>query len=86
MLNNLLSEHVKNGKRVLPLKMSSRPGEDLKLNESLPKALQAVNLPRYYPEQVEYMLEKVKRDVQAPNRQCRRGIPAAHNQKPRRQI
>ena len=59
MLNNLLSEHVKNGKRVLPLKMSSRPGEDLKLNEALPKALQ-VNLPRYYPEQVEYMLEKVK--------------------------
>ena len=60
MLNNLMCEHVKNGKRVLPLKMSSRPGEDLKLNEALPKALQAVNLPRYYPEQVEYMLEKVK--------------------------
>ena len=59
MLNNLMCEHVKNGKRVLPLKMSSRPGEDLKLNEALPKALQAVNLPRYYPEQVEYMLEKV---------------------------
>ncbi|CAL1128333.1 unnamed protein product [Cladocopium goreaui] len=32
---------------------------DLKLNEALPKALQAVNLPRNYPEQVEYMLEKV---------------------------
>ena len=30
MLNNLMREHVKNGKRVLPLKMSSRPGEDLK--------------------------------------------------------
>ena len=59
MLNNLMCEHVKNGKRVLPLNMSSRPGEDLKLNEALPKALQAVNLPRYYPEQVEYMLEKV---------------------------
>ena len=59
MLNNLMCEHVKNGKRVLPLKMWSRPGEDLKLNEALPKALQAVNLPRYYPEQVEYMLEKV---------------------------
>ena len=59
MLNNLMCEHVKNGKRVLPLKMSSRPGEDLKLNEALPKALQAVNLSRYYPEQVEYMLEKV---------------------------
>ena len=44
MLNNLMCEHVKNGKRVLPLKMSSRPGEDLKLNEALPKALQAVNL------------------------------------------
>ena len=25
-------------------------------------------------------------DVQAPNRQCRRGIPATHNQKPQRQI
>ena len=25
-------------------------------------------------------------DVQAPNRQCRRGIPATHNRKPRRQI
>ena len=59
MLHNLMCEHVKNGKRVLPLKMSRRPGEDLKLNEALPKALQAVNLPRYYPEQVEYMLEKV---------------------------
>ena len=59
MLNNLMCKHVKNGKRVLPLKMSSRPGEDLKLNEALPKALQAVNLPRYYPEQVEDMLEKV---------------------------
>ena len=70
MLNNLLSEHVKNGKRVLPLKMSSRPGEDLKLNESLPKALQAVNLPRYYPEQVEYMLEKV-------NETCKRRTGSA---------
>ena len=56
MLNNLMCEHVKNGKRVLPLKMSSRPGEDLKLNEALPKALQAVNFPRYYPEQVEYCI------------------------------
>ena len=53
MLNNLMCEHAKNGKRVLPLKMSSRPGEDLKLNGALPRALQAVNLPRYYPEQVE---------------------------------
>ena len=70
MLNNLLSEHVKNGKRVLPLKMSSRPGEDLKLNEALPKALQAVNLPRYYPEQVEYMLEKV-------NETCKRRTGSA---------
>ena len=70
MLNNLLSEHVKNGKRVLPLKMSSRPGEDLKLNEALPKALQVVNLPRYYPEQVEYMLEKV-------NETCKRRTGSA---------
>ncbi|CAJ1377657.1 unnamed protein product [Effrenium voratum] len=59
MLNNLMCEHVKNGKKVLPLKMSSRPGEDLKLNEALPKALQAVNLSRYHLEQVEYMLERV---------------------------
>ena len=59
MLSNLMCEHVKNGKRVLPLDSSARLGEDLKLNEALPKALQAVNLPRYYPEQVEYMLEKV---------------------------
>ena len=70
MLNNLMCEHVKNGKRVLPLKMSSRPGEDLKLNEALPKALQAVNLPRYYPEQVEYMLEKV-------NETCKRRTGSA---------
>ncbi|CAL1131084.1 unnamed protein product [Cladocopium goreaui] len=70
MLNNLMCEHVKNGKRVLPLKMSSRPGEDLKLNEALPKALQAVNLPRYYPEQVEYMLEKV-------NEMCKRRTGSA---------
>ena len=54
-----MCEHVKNGKRVLPLKMSSRPGEDLKLKEALPKALQVVSLPRYYPEQAEYVLEKV---------------------------
>ena len=33
MLNNLMCEHVKNGKRVLPLDISVRPGEDLKLNE-----------------------------------------------------
>ena len=59
-INHAEQSHAcKNGKRVLPLKMSSRPGEDLKLNEALPKALQAVNLPRYYPEQVEDMLEKV---------------------------
>ena len=51
MLSNLMCEHVKNGNRVLLLKMSSRPGEDLKLNEALPKALQV--------EQVAYMLEKV---------------------------
>ena len=70
LLNNLICEHVKNGKRVLPLKMSSRPGEDLKLNEALPRALQAVNLPRYYPEQVEYMLEKV-------NETCRRRTGSA---------
>ena len=70
MLNNLMCEHVKNGKRVLPLKMSSRPGEDLKLNEALPKALQAVNLPRYYPEQVEYMLEMV-------NETCKRRTGSA---------
>ena len=70
MLNNLMCEHVKNGKRVLPLKMSSRPGEDLKLNEALPKDLQAVNLPRYYPEQVEYMLQKV-------NETCKRRTGSA---------
>ena len=68
MLNNLMCEHVKNGKRVLPLKMSSRPGEDLKLNEALPKAL--LYLPRYYPEQVEYMLEKV-------NETCKRRTSSA---------
>ena len=59
MLNNLLSEHVKNGKRVLPLDISVRPGEDLKLNEALPQALQAVDLPRYYPSNVKFLLERV---------------------------
>eukprot|EP00435_Cladocopium_sp_Y103_P027688 s1188_g6.t2 len=59
MLNNLMCEHVKNGKRVLPLDISVRPGEDLKLNEALPQALQAVDLPRYYPSNVEFLLERV---------------------------
>ena len=36
MLNNLMCEHVKNGKSVLPLGLSVRPGEDLKLNEICP--------------------------------------------------
>ena len=58
-LNNLMCEHVKNGKRVLPLDISVRPGEDLKLNEALPQALQAVDLPRYYPSNVNFLLEKV---------------------------
>ena len=38
MLNTLMCEHVKNGKRVLPLDISVRPGEDLKLNKELPQA------------------------------------------------
>ena len=59
MLNNLMCEHVKNGKRVLPLDISVRPGEDLKINEALPQALQAVDLPRYYPSNVKILLEKV---------------------------
>ena len=59
MLNNLMCEHVKNGKRVLPLDISVRPGEDLKLNEALPPALQAVDLPRYYPSNVIFLLERV---------------------------
>ena len=59
MLNNLMCEHVKNGKRVLPLDISVRPGEDLKINEALPQALQAVDLPRYYPSIVKFLLEKV---------------------------
>ena len=59
MLNNLMCEHVKNGKRVLPLDISVRPGEDLKLNEALPQALQAVDLPRYYPSNVKFLLERV---------------------------
>ena len=60
MLNNLMCEHVKNGKRVLPLDISVRPGEDLKLNEPLPQALQAVDLPRYYPSSnVKFLLERV---------------------------
>ena len=59
MLNNLMCEHVKNGKRVLPLDISVRPGDDLKLNEALPQALQAVDLPRYYPSIVKFLLEKV---------------------------
>ena len=59
MLNNLMCEHVKNGKRALPLEISVRPGEDLKLNEALPQALQAVDLPRYYPSNVNFLLERV---------------------------
>ena len=59
MLTNLTCEHVKSGKRVLPLDISVRPGEDLKLNEALPQALQAVDLPRYYPSNVKILLEKV---------------------------
>ena len=59
MLNNLMCEHVKNGKRVLPLDISIRPGEDLKLNEVLPQALQAVDLPRYHPSNVNFLLERV---------------------------
>ena len=59
MLNNLMCEHVKNGKRVLPLDISVRPGEGLKLNEALPQALQAVDLPRYYPSNVKFLLERV---------------------------
>ena len=59
MLNNLMCEHVKNGKRVLPLDVSVRPGEDLKLNEALPQALQAVDLPRHYPSNVKFLLERV---------------------------
>ena len=59
MLNNLMCEHVKNGKNVLPLDISVRPGEDLKLNEALPQALQAVDLPRYYPSNVKFLLERV---------------------------
>ena len=54
-----MCEHVKNGKRVLPLDISVRPGEDLKLNEALPQALQAVDLPRYYPSNVNFLLERV---------------------------
>ena len=59
MLNNLMCEHVKNGKNVLPLDISVRPGEGLKLNEALPQALQAVDLPRYYPSNVKFLLERV---------------------------
>ena len=54
MLNNLMCEHVKNGKKVLPLDISVRPGEDLKLTEALPQALQAVDLPRYYSSNVKF--------------------------------
>ena len=46
-------------KRVLPLDISVRPGEDLKLNEALPQALQAVDLPRHYPSNVKFLLERV---------------------------
>ncbi|CAL1140350.1 unnamed protein product, partial [Cladocopium goreaui] len=35
------------------------PQRDLKLNEALPPALQAVDLPRYYPSNVEFLLERV---------------------------
>ena len=52
MLNNLMCEHVKNGKRVLPLDISVRPGEDLKLNKELPQAFTSRRFPRYYPEQM----------------------------------
>ncbi|CAL1159491.1 unnamed protein product, partial [Cladocopium goreaui] len=41
MLNNLMCEHVKNGKRALP------------------QALQAVDLPRYDPSNVKFLLERV---------------------------
>ena len=47
------------GKRVLPLGISVRPGEDLKLYEVLPQVLQAVDSPRYYPSNVKFLLEKV---------------------------
>ena len=70
MLNNLMCEHVKNGKRVLPLDISVRPGEDLKLNEALPQALQAVDLPRYYPANVKFLLERV-------NETCKRRTGSA---------
>ena len=54
MLNNLMCEHVKNGKRVLPL--------DISVTWSwtrLPQVLQAVDLPRYYPSNVKFLLERV---------------------------
>ena len=70
MLNNLMCEHVKNGKRVLPLHISVRPGEDLKLNEALPQTLQAVDLPRYYPSNVKFLLERV-------NETCKRRTGSA---------
>ncbi|CAL1154343.1 unnamed protein product [Cladocopium goreaui] len=37
----------------------ARPLEDLKLNEALPPALQAVDLPRHYPSNVKFLLERV---------------------------
>ena len=86
MLNNLMCEHVKNGKRVLPLKMSSRPGEDLKLNEALAQSIASSKFAAILPRTSGVYAAKGERDVQAPNRQCRPGIPATHNQKPRRQI
>ena len=88
MLNNLMCEHVKNGKRVLPLDIPVRPGEDLKLNEALPPALQAVDLPRHYPSNVKFLLERVN---ETSKRRTGSAVvvylqPATHNQKPRRQI
>ena len=41
---------------MLPLGISVRPGEDLKLNDALPQALQAVDLPRYCPSNVKFLL------------------------------
>ena len=83
MLSNLMCEHVKNGKRVLPLDISVRPGEGLEAQRGAARALQAIYLPRYYPSSVKFLLEKVN---ETSNRQCCRGVPATHNQKPGRQI
>ena len=55
---------------MLPLEISVRPGEDLKLNEALPQALQAVDLPRYYPSNVKFLLERV-------NETCKRRTGSA---------